>query len=171
MIVYKCVITGDEMFSDGYKFTLTEDGLMYEVDGKLITRSDNIDDALIGGNASAEGLDEGSEASSISGVNIVIDFKLQEAASFNKKSYGSYIKKYLKTIKTHLEENDPDRVNDLMAKAPARVKMIMDNMDKFQFFTGENMNPEGMHALLDYREDGITPYMLFFKDGLLAEKF
>lgn len=33
------------------------------------------------------------------------------------------------------------------------------------------MNPEGMVGLLDYREDGITPFMLFFKDGLLMEKF
>lgn len=32
------------------------------------------------------------------------------------------------------------------------------------------MNPEGMVGLLDYREDGITPFMLFFKDGLLVEK-
>lgn len=33
------------------------------------------------------------------------------------------------------------------------------------------MNPEGMVGMLDYREDGVTPYMLFFKDGLLSEKF
>lgn len=32
------------------------------------------------------------------------------------------------------------------------------------------MNPEGMVGLLDYREDGITPFMLFFKDGLEIEK-
>lgn len=32
------------------------------------------------------------------------------------------------------------------------------------------MNPEGMVGLLDYREDGVTPYMLFFKDGLEIEK-
>lgn len=32
------------------------------------------------------------------------------------------------------------------------------------------MNIDGMVALLDYREDGITPFMLFMKDGLLAEK-
>jgi len=171
MIVYKCVITGDEMFSDGYKFTLTEDGMMYEVTGKLITRSEGIDDALIGGNASAEGLDEGSESSSVSGVNIVIDFKLQEAAAFDKKSYGSHIKAYLKEIKAKLEESDPERASALMAGAPKRVKDIMSNVDKYQYFTGESMNPDGMHALLDYREDGVTPYMLFFKDGLLAEKF
>ena len=32
------------------------------------------------------------------------------------------------------------------------------------------MNPDGMVALLDYREDGVTPYMIFFKDGLEMEK-
>ncbi|KAJ3153014.1 hypothetical protein HK101_001771 [Irineochytrium annulatum] len=32
------------------------------------------------------------------------------------------------------------------------------------------MNPDGMVALLNYREDGTTPYFTFFKDGLKAEK-
>ena len=32
------------------------------------------------------------------------------------------------------------------------------------------MNPDGMVGLLNYREDGITPYMLFYKDGLEVEK-
>ena len=36
--------------------------------------------------------------------------------------------------------------------------------------TGEKMNPEGMCALMDFREDGVTPYILFFKDGLEEEK-
>lgn len=39
-----------------------------------------------------------------------------------------------------------------------------------KFYIGENMNPDGMVALLDYREDGVTPYMIFFKDGLEMEK-
>lgn len=39
-----------------------------------------------------------------------------------------------------------------------------------QFFTGESMNPDGSIGLLDFREDGVTPYMLFFKDGLEIEK-
>jgi hypothetical protein len=32
------------------------------------------------------------------------------------------------------------------------------------------MDPDGMVALLNYREDGITPYFTFFKDGLAEEK-
>ena len=27
-----------------------------------------------------------------------------------------------------------------------------------------------MVALMNFREDGVTPYMLFFKDGLVEEK-
>lgn len=33
------------------------------------------------------------------------------------------------------------------------------------------MNPAGIVGALNYHEDGITPYMLFFKDGVLSEKF
>ncbi len=32
------------------------------------------------------------------------------------------------------------------------------------------MNPDGMCVLMDFRDDGVTPYMLFFKDGLDEEK-
>lgn len=39
-----------------------------------------------------------------------------------------------------------------------------------KFFVGENMNPDGMVGLLDFREDGVTPFMIFFKDGLEMEK-
>jgi hypothetical protein len=28
------------------------------------------------------------------------------------------------------------------------------------------MDPDGMVVLMNYREDGITPYMIFWKDGL-----
>jgi hypothetical protein len=36
---------------------------------------------------------------------------------------------------------------------------------------GESQNPDGHVALLDYREDGITPYMLFIKDGVEEIKY
>ena len=57
-----------------------------------------------------------------------------------------------------------------MTGAAGQIKHILANFKNYQFFTGENMNPGGMVALLDYREDGVTPYMIFFKDGLEMEK-
>ena len=48
---------------------------------------------------------------------------------------------------------------------------ILDTFKDWEFFYGESgMDGGGMVALMNYREDGITPYMLFFKDGVVEEK-
>ena len=47
---------------------------------------------------------------------------------------------------------------------------VLENFKDWQFFMGESCNVDGMLALLNYREDGVTPYMLFFRDGLIEEK-
>uniref|UniRef100_A0A3B4Z1U4 Tumor protein, translationally-controlled 1 n=1 Tax=Seriola lalandi dorsalis TaxID=1841481 RepID=A0A3B4Z1U4_SERLL len=142
-----------------------------------VSRSDDIDDALIGANASAEEAIESTESSSVSGVDIILNHKLQETG-FDKKQYLTYIKEYVKVIKAKLEESNPERVEAFTLSASLHKTRISLNFGRFltccrlsQFFTGESMNPEGMVGLLDYREDGITPFMLFFKDGLLVEKF
>uniref|UniRef100_A0A8C7W3L1 Translationally-controlled tumor protein homolog n=1 Tax=Oncorhynchus mykiss TaxID=8022 RepID=A0A8C7W3L1_ONCMY len=165
MIIYKDIITGDELFTEVYKITEVCDGMLYEVQGKLTSRSEDVDGALIGANASAEGGDEGSEASTVSGVDIVLNSKLQETSAYNKKAYQSYIKGYMKAVKAKLEEQGSKRVQAFMAGAPAAVKMILGNLDKYQFFTGESMNCDGAIGLLDYREDGVTPFFFLFFCG------
>ncbi|KAM6955629.1 translationally-controlled tumor protein homolog isoform 2-T2 [Lycodopsis pacificus] len=170
MIIYKCIVSDDEMFSDIYKITESENGIFYEVEGRTITRKEGcFDDSLIGGNASAEEQCESTDETMVSGVDIVLNHKLQETG-FGKKDYVVYIKEYFKAVKAHLENTSPARVQPFMSDAQPEVKKILGNLKNYQFFTGEGMNPEGMVGLLDYREDGITPFMLFFKDGLIAEK-
>ncbi|XP_071386486.1 translationally-controlled tumor protein homolog [Centroberyx affinis] len=169
MIIYKCIITGDEMFSDIYKIKESENGIIIEVEGKMTSRKEDIDGSLIGANASAEEQTEACEGSTVSGVDIVLNHKLQETA-FTKDTYRAYIKEYMKTIKTKLSETNPDRVQAFVKDAQTEMKKIMGNIKNVQFFTGESMNPDGMVGLLDFREDGITPYMIFFKDGLEIEK-
>uniref|UniRef100_A0A7N4NHE0 Translationally-controlled tumor protein n=4 Tax=Metatheria TaxID=9263 RepID=A0A7N4NHE0_SARHA len=171
MIIYRDLISHDEMFSDIYKIREIANGLCLEVEGKMVSRTEGtIDDSLIGGNASAEGPEgEGTDATVITGVDIVINHHLQET-SFTKESYKKYIKDYMKSIKGRLEEHKPDRVKPFMTGAAEQIKHILANFKNYQFFIGENMNPDGMVALLDFREDGVTPYMIFFKDGLEMEK-
>ncbi|XP_062313053.1 translationally-controlled tumor protein homolog isoform X1 [Osmerus eperlanus] len=169
MIIYKDIISGDEMFSDIYKITESQNGILYEVEGKMISRTEGIDDSLLGANASAEVQDDGCESSTVSGVDIILNHKLQETP-FDKNSYKAYIKEYMKAIKSKLDETNPERVKPFMTGAQEEVKNIMGNIKNYQFFTGESMNPDGMIGLLDYREDGTTPYMIFFKDGLDIEK-
>ncbi|XP_029968663.1 translationally-controlled tumor protein homolog [Salarias fasciatus] len=170
MIIYKCIISGDEMFSDIYKITESEDGILYHVEGHMVAnRTEKIDESLFGANASAEEAPDVNEESSVSGVDIVLNHKLQ-STSFDKKSYLAYIKGYSKFIKDKLKETNPDRAAVFEAGAPAAVKAIVGNIKNYDFYTGESMNPDGSLGLLDYKEDGLTPFMIFFKDGLEIEK-
>ena len=77
----------------------------------------------------------------------------------------------MKKIIARLEKEKPDYVAEFKAKAPKAVTAILGNFKKWEFFTGESMDPDGMVALLDYKEENDTPYMWFFKDGLIEEKF
>ncbi|XP_025235251.1 translationally-controlled tumor protein-like isoform X2 [Theropithecus gelada] len=152
MIIYRDLISHDEMFSDIYKIREIADGLCLEVERKMVSRT------------------EGTESTVITGVDIVMNHHLQET-SFTKEAYKKYIKDYMKSIKGKLEEQRPERVKPFMTGAAEQIKHILANFKNYQFFIGENMNPDGMVALLDYREDGVTPYMIFFKDGLEMEKY
>uniref|UniRef100_A0A2K5CXJ1 Translationally-controlled tumor protein n=1 Tax=Aotus nancymaae TaxID=37293 RepID=A0A2K5CXJ1_AOTNA len=164
MIIYWDLISHHEMFSNIYKIREIEDRLCLEVEGKVVSSIEgNTDDSLIGGNASAE-VPEGkrTESTVITGVDIVVNHQLQET-SFTKEAYKKYVKDCMKSVKGKLEEQRPERIKRFMTGAAEQIKHVL-------FFTGENMNPDGMVALLDYREDGVTPYVIFFKDGLKMEK-
>ncbi|XP_006880581.1 PREDICTED: translationally-controlled tumor protein-like [Elephantulus edwardii] len=170
-MIYQDLISHDEMFSDIYKIREIAGGLCLEVEGKMVSRTEgNTDDSLIGGNASAEGTDcEGTESTVITGIGIIMNHHLQET-SFTKEAYKKYIKDYMKSLKGKLEEQKPERVKPVMTGAAEQIKHILANFKNYQFFIGQNMNTDDMVALLDYREDGVTPSMIFFKDGLEMEK-
>ncbi|KAJ3282232.1 hypothetical protein HK104_010995 [Borealophlyctis nickersoniae] len=166
MLLYRDVISGDEMISDAFKITEIDD-IAYEVDAKMITIKEGEVD--IGANASAEEADEGVEDGAQTVNNVVYSFRLQ-STQFDKKSYMTYIKGYMKALKKYLQENNPERVPAFEKGVQSFVKKILENFKDYEFYVGETMNPDGMIALLNYREDGITPYFVFFKDGLKIEK-
>ncbi len=45
------------------------------------------------------------------------------------------------------------------------------NLSDYSFYIGESMNPEGMVVLMGYRADQTTPYFIYFKAGLVEEKY
>lgn len=72
-----------------------------------------------------------------------------------------------------LEETSPDQVDVFKTNMNKVMKDILGRFKELQFFTGESMDIDGMVALLEYREiDGDSvPVLMFFKHGLLEEKF
>ncbi|KAG6837438.1 hypothetical protein H0H93_009532 [Arthromyces matolae] len=160
MKLFEDIITGDEMFSDAFPLKLIDD-IVYEVDCQLIMVKPGAD-VDIGANPSAEEAEESVEDGAVQVNNVVNSFRLQ-STSFDKKSYLSYLKGYMKALKAKLPE---DRREAFEKGAAAYAKKIVANFKDFEFYTGESMNPDGMVALLNYREDGVTPYITFWKDGL-----
>ncbi|XP_077882211.1 translationally-controlled tumor protein [Ictidomys tridecemlineatus] len=110
MISYPDLISHYEMFSDIYKIQEIMDRLFLELEGKMVSRTEgNIDDSLIGGNASAERPKvKGMDSTVITGVDTVMNHHLQET-SFTKETYKKYIKDYMKSIKGKLiEQRSPE---------------------------------------------------------------
>lgn len=169
MIIFKDAVSGDELFSDTYKYKLVDD-CVYEVEAKHVTRSEQIDDRMIGGNASAEGCDqdEGVDASSTSGINVVLDNRLVQGGFSGKKDYQVYIKDYMKKICERLQKEQPEEEGCFKKNMPCFIKKVLANYKEYDFYMGESMSGDGMQVLCKW--DGETPYLYFFKHGLVEEK-
>jgi len=160
MKLFQDIISGDEMFSDAFPFKVIDD-IAYEVECQMVTIKPGAD-IDIGANPSSEEQDETLDDNAITINNVAHSFRLQQT-SYDKKSYLSHLKGYMKAVKASLPA---DRVPAFEAGAQAFAKKIVSNFKDFEFYTGESMNVDGMVALLNYRADGITPYFTFWKDGV-----
>ncbi|KAG9508455.1 hypothetical protein GZH46_03047, partial [Fragariocoptes setiger] len=173
MIIYKDLITGDEMFTDSTKIKLIDDCL-YEVYCKHVTRKQG-EIILPGANPSAEGEDEdgGGDAQVESGLDIVLNQQLIET-SFNKSDYKNYLKTYTKALQAKWKEmgKSDEELEEHKTKFMEAVKKVLPKLDEASFFMGSSSNPDGMVAVLEYRDlpEGEQPIMLFYKHGLEAEK-
>ncbi|XP_065840619.1 uncharacterized protein [Oscarella lobularis] len=173
MIVFKDIISGDEIFSDSFPYKLVDD-IYYEIEGKMTTETTDISDEAIGGNASAEEPTEQAEAASQTGINFVLAMRLVSVSKPTtiKKFKVEILKPYLQAVKKKLTAENPDRVEKFQKGI---LKFVTERLDKnyadWDLYTGESMNPDAMHVMVNYREDGVTPYMVVFKDGVVEEKF
>ena len=66
-----------------------------------------------------------------------------------------------------------EQLSEHKDKFTIAVKKVLPKLDDVQFYMGESYNPDGMIALLEYRDKpdgGQEAYMMFFKHGLESEK-
>jgi hypothetical protein len=83
------------------------------------------------------------------------------------------IAEYLKAVKAKLEEKgQSDRVPGFQKGATALVKFIVEKFAEIQIFTGESNDFDAGFAYCYYKEQtDAGPTFLFFKDGMVEEKF
>merc|ERR1712109_338347 len=149
MKIYIDVFSGDELFSDTYKVTL-KDNVMYEVVGKYETRKEG-EVVLEGANASEECADEGTDESSVSGIDVVLNHRLVETGFGDKKGFTAYLKAYMQKVLKFLE--DEDRASEIDEFKTNINNVMKELMGKFKDVNGEE-----------------RPVLMFFKHGLREEK-
>lgn len=167
MKIFTDIFSGDELLSDAYDVKEV-DGVIYEADCQNITVKAGAD-VDIGANPSAEGGDDDLEEGAETVNNVVYSFRLQQTA-FDKKSFLTYIKGYMKAVKAKLAESAPDQVEVFEKGATTYVKKVIGSFKDWEFFTGESMDPDAMIVLMNYREDGETPFVAIWKHGVKVEK-
>jgi uncharacterized protein YqgV (UPF0045/DUF77 family) len=171
MKIYEDVFSGDEMFSDTYPIKLVHNCL-WEVTGKHVSRTQD-DIQLAGSNASAEEADEGTDAASESGVDIILNHRLVETGFGSKKEYTVYLKDYMKKVIKYLEENDmKDQVDGFKSNINVVMKELLGKFKDLQFFTGESMDADAMILMVEYRDVNgeERPIIMGFKHGLREVK-
>ncbi|KAE9444659.1 hypothetical protein C3L33_23443, partial [Rhododendron williamsianum] len=153
---------GDELLSDSFPYTEIQNGVLWEVEGKvssfvyynlqlhcvLLAIADlqwvvkGALDVDIGANPSAEGggeEDEGVDDQVVKVVDIVDTFRLQEQPAFDKKQFVEYIKKYIKLLTPKL-------------------------------FVGESMHDDSTLVFAYYKDGATDPTFLYFGHGLKEVK-
>ena len=102
--------------------------------------------------------------------DIIENFRYQETV-FTKSDYTTYIKSYMKKLKTHLQEKNPERVDGFMKSAKEMVSWILKEFDEFQFFMGESNEMENAMIILAYYKQGedLAPHFVYFADGVKGQ--
>lgn len=74
----------------------------------------------------------------------------------------AFLKQYIKKVKEHMKSRDAseDEIKEFETGVKSYVSSDTFKKFKYDFFTGESMDTDGMVVLLNYRADD-TPYCVF----------
>ncbi|KAJ3681378.1 hypothetical protein LUZ60_015867 [Juncus effusus] len=163
MLVYQDLLTGDELLSDSFPYKEIENGVLWEVEGKWVVQG--AVDVDIGANPSAEGADEGEgvDDAAVKVVDIVDTFRLQEQPPFDKKTFLTHMKRYIKNLTPKL---DAEAQEVFKKNIESATKYLLSKIKDLQFFVGESMQDDGCLVFAYYKEAATDPTFLYFAHGL-----
>ncbi|KAI9845928.1 MAG: hypothetical protein M1837_004464 [Sclerophora amabilis] len=180
MIIYKDLLTGDEIISDTYKIKEVDE-VIWEVDTKSVPLNDDLD-INIGANASEDpNLPEEEKGLASGGgggeqietaYEIVKAFQLEDAGPYDKAMYKKHLKEYIERLKKHFieHEDDKEKIRTFLAGAAKQSKRLLGIVGNCELFKGQTDDESSMRVLIDFREDGVTPYAIIWKHGLQEMK-
>ncbi|KAK5584915.1 hypothetical protein RB653_006533 [Dictyostelium firmibasis] len=187
MILYKDLIgnSHDDLLTD--KYEIVEGDVTFEVKTKMITKDLNVvvnnnfggmistmaDNGSVTLSSNLEDEFENVEAAGTFQINNLVEQLRLVETSFDKKSYLTYMKLYIKDLINHIKQQQPniltEKIELIQKGIQSFVKTMMDgeNFKKYSFFTGSSMDANGLVATMYYKDDDpTTPTFVFIKYGL-----
>lgn len=75
---------------------------------------------------------------------------------------------YIKRVNNALKAKDggEEKSKEFQASAAAALKRLTANIADYDIYMGESMDNTGMYILVNFREDGITPFATIWRHGL-----
>merc|ERR1711931_438540 len=156
MRLYKDLFTGKDLCTDAFKMELVDD-CYYAVTGSFVVEDNTLSDEMIGGNKSAEGVDDDGDDGEYKKVvpNVIISNKLEErynsdALSKDLKQLVKDMKPYIQKLLAKIAETDADRSNLVKENIQKFLKTVVKpNIGDFSFYqTEEDLDMEGQIIFL-----------------------
>eukprot|EP01041_Mallomonas_annulata_P008680 gene8680-17919_t len=180
MIVYRDIISGDEVLSDAFKLVPVLDDDGNEIPGLMQCASMMIkpagDDVDVGcgnafGGTSEE--DAGPAGETVAMVNnVVTGFQYTETTCGTAVDLKTFLKSYFGAIREHMKSKGKPQedIKAFMATAPVIATFLIKKFKDLQFFLTASFNPETMVYSI-YPEGATAPNFIYIMSGLIAEKF
>jgi len=190
MIVFRDLVTGDELFSDAYpvkNFKMDcesddcdDETFVVSCEAKMekVMVGGGISADLIGGNPSQEeqcdDLDDSAQCKQ--DLNLVNNFGIKDQSDFftSKKALASYVKKWIKNVPAKIEdENKREKFKkDCGKKLKAFIDLWQSESD-VSIYTGESFDPgeaASTPMIGVWSADGMSVTMYVIKESIIEEK-
>lgn len=183
MLIFKDVVTNEELMSDIFKFVLEFEDAIMKVEAHY-KKPDEIGDVDIGcGNEFGGGEVDDGPAEAGDQPQKVLDVAANanlESVTMEKKEFMAYIKRYFKKVIAYLTEKHPERIDSFKKGSTEFVKKIVKEFDKAEFYIPQNQAQNEDFEVSTYEggciiafwedESAPAPVCYLFKDALVEEK-
>jgi len=165
MKIFKCVTSGDELFTDDKEVDIFNG--FYKIIGcNLIPKKTT---EVLRDYPEAEHNFESPKDDSKLGIDVVVNFKYKRTYFINKKEYASYMKDYSKELMNHLGIETEDQ-NSFKAEIQMAFNQTLEWFNDIEFYTTQSMQENGMIIICkweaaDDQSDDI-PVFYYYKLGI-----
>mmetsp|Transcript_34757 Transcript_34757/g.76676 ORF Transcript_34757/g.76676 Transcript_34757/m.76676 type:complete len:179 (-) Transcript_34757:47-583(-) len=178
MIVYKDILSGDEMLSSAFPLMEVKDadgnvveGLMM-CESKMISKGGDEVDIGCGNSFGGEGGDEGADSNVEMVNNIMESFGYTETQVGAAADFKAWIKEYMNALVLKKREKGipKEEIQKFKAGAPGIAMFFLKQFSEVQYYLGPSFAPESMVFSI-WGEGATTPNFYFIMGGFDATKF